>query len=110
MENNTKNKQEVMFDGSALSVRYDTVEVGETYPIYGMITEFVTESPGEIKVMVNHNIEMTVVIEDAEKLALLKSRCFEPGIFVCTVQENDPTVKCTCTTIVFGKNTCGEVH
>lgn len=106
-----KQKQGITFDDANLSVKYAQVEVGETYPIYGMITEFVCDVPGSVVITVNNNIELSVTVENEDKLALLKSRCFEPGIFVCKIEHVDPAVRGTCSTIVFGKNTTsGDIH
>lgn len=106
-----KSKQADFLDMSNISVKYDTVEVGQTYPIYGMITSFIDDDPSAFKIIVNHNIEMTVVVSDPEKVSLLKSRSFDPGIFMCTISQVEPSVKGDCYTIVFGKQTASsEVH
>lgn len=110
MDDDTTNKQpDNLFDSLGLEVKYGDVEIGGTYPIYGMITEIVSDLPGNVVVIINHNIEMRLNIEDVDKLALLKSRSFEPAIFVCTISEIDP-VKGDCTTIVFGKSNTSEMH
>ena len=111
MDYETNDKQpDNLFDSLGLEVKFGDVEVGQTYPIYGMITEILSDTPGDVVVKINYNIEMRLNVEDAEKLALLKRRCFEPGIFVCLVNEIEPLVKGDCVTIVFGKTTTSEMH
>lgn len=111
-EENTKPQEQTenLFDKLGLSVQYGEVQVGETYPIYGIITEFISEFPGNVVVVVNHNIELCMSIEDDEKLQLLKNRAFDPGIFVSTIDQTEPSIKGTCSTVVFGKSTSGETH
>lgn len=96
-------KPDDLFSKAGLSVEYATVEVGQTYPIYGAITEFLNDTPGSVLVRVNQNIELTMQIEDQEKVDLLKNRAFECGIFVCVIKETGDIVKGDCTTVVFGK-------
>jgi len=95
---------EDLFNKLGLSVQYGRVEVGQTYPIYGMITEFLCEDLGAVVVMVNHNIEVFMGIDDLDKVNVLKNRSFDPGIFICVIDQAEPVVKGTCTTVVFGKN------
>jgi hypothetical protein len=94
-----------------LEVTEGSVEVGETYPLYGMITDFlgVGES-GKTEVMLNFSIKLTMNITDADKIELLKDKSFEPGIFFTTVKEidydrDDYKVAGDCQTVVFGKTT-----
>jgi hypothetical protein len=108
MENDKK--PEDLFSKAGLSVEYTSVEVGQTYPIYGVITEFIKESPGNVLVRINQNIEMNMKIEDQEKIDLLKNRAFEFGIFVCEIKETGDVVKGDCTTVVFGKRTDAMVQ
>jgi hypothetical protein len=93
-----------LFDDLGLSVKFGEVEVGQVYPIYGLITEFVSEEPGNVVVKVNDNIQVTMNIEDREKIDVLKNRSFDPGIFVCTITEVDTLIKAECSTVIFGKN------
>jgi len=111
-DENTKQHEQPtdIFDKLGLSVQYGEVQIGETYPIYGMITEFVSEIPGNVVVVVNHNIELSMSIEDADKLQILKTRAFDPGIFVSTIDQTEPSIKGTCSTVVFGKSHTGDVH
>lgn len=92
-----------LFENMGLSVQYGQVEVGQTYPIYGSITKFVSDIPGDVVLIVNDYIEMKLLVDDEEKINILKSRTFEPGIFVCVVTQVEPSIKCDCTTVVFGK-------
>jgi hypothetical protein len=89
-------------ESMGLSVQYGKVEVGQTYPIYGTITSFINEVPGSVVVMINQNIELSLNVNDDEKLSLLKSRIFEPGIFITKINNIGEIVKGECSTIVFG--------
>lgn len=92
-----------LFDKLGLSVQYGSVQVGETYPLYGAITKIVDETPGQVVVIINDQITLHMNIEDSEKIALLKNRAFDAGIFVCTITKSGENVEADCTTVVFGK-------
>lgn len=94
---------ENFFEKFGLSVESGKVEIGNTYPIYGMITKIISEELNNVIVELNYNIEATLSINEQEKINLLKERAFEPGIFVSTVTQNEPSIKVDCATIVFGK-------
>ena len=99
MENAEKN----FFEKFGLEVSHGEVEVGKTYPIYGMITKFISSEVGNVIVELNFSIEAKMTIPDASKIELLKERAFEPGIFVSTIVTKDPAVTVDCSTVVFGK-------
>lgn len=86
-------------------VKMDNVEVGGTYPIYGMITRIISEKPGLVVVELNYNIHATMRIPELQKVELLKQRAFEPGIFVASVTSITPIIEIECSTVVFGKAT-----
>jgi len=92
MDTETK---ENFFEKYGLEVSTGEVEVGGTYPIYGMITKVLNEFDGKV--------EATMSIQDSTKINVLKERAFEPGIFVATVTSKDGGVKVDCGTVVFGK-------
>lgn len=98
-----KLETENFFDSLGVQVKQDKVELGQTYPLYGMITEFLSDTPGNVRVMLNYSVELLMHIDDEEKIALIKSRSFDPGIFVCTIDEVGEKIKASCTTVVFGK-------
>lgn len=101
MENN---KEQNFFEKFGLEVSTGEVEVGCTYPIYGMITKLLDEAPGKISVELNFSIHAIMNIPDQDKIELLKERAFEPGIFVSTVtSKDDDGIKVDCSTVVFGK-------
>ncbi len=91
------------FDKFGLEVTSSEVKVGKTYPIYGMITKLLDETPGSVMVEINFSIKASMAIPDSEKVELLKERAFEPGIFISTVKSNDQGVTVDCNTVVFGK-------
>ena len=84
-------------------VKNGEVSVGETYPLYGMITKIISETPKEICVEINHQYHAVMHIPEPEKIELLKERAFEPGIFVAKVLTKDPIMLVEVTTVVFGK-------
>lgn len=101
MENENK---ENFFEKFGLEVTTGDVEVGQTYPIYGMITKFISEAPGKVIVELNFSIQATMSIPEDSKVNILKERAFEPGIFVSTVtSKDDKGIAVDCSTVVFGK-------
>lgn len=99
----TDDSENSLFDKLGLDVQYGEVVVGQTYPIYGSITKFLCDEPGKVVINVNGNVEMSLSVEDLDKIEILKSRTFEPGIFVCLVKEIGDIIKCDCSTVIFGK-------
>lgn len=92
------------FEKFGLEVASGEVEIGNTYPIYGMITKLLDETPGKVVVELNFSIKATMSIPEQEKVELLKQRAFEPGIFVSTVRTKDSDgISVDCSTVVFGK-------
>lgn len=98
-----QNDESNFFEKFGLEVSSGEVQVGQTYPIYGMITKLLSDTPGEIVVELNFSIRAKMSIPDSTKVELLKERAFEPGIFVSTVLEKDPSVVVDCSTVVFGR-------
>ncbi len=97
------------FEKFGLEVTSGEVEVGKTYPIYGMITKFLDEEQGAVIVELNFNIVAKMAVPDEAKIELLKQRAFEPGIFVGEVVENDDRIVVDCSTVIFGKKKHFEV-
>jgi hypothetical protein len=91
------------FEKFGLEVASGEVEVGKTYPIYGMITKLLEEDGDDVTVELNFSIKARMTIPDSQKVELLKERAFEPGIFVSTIVSKDPAVEVDCSTVVFGK-------
>jgi hypothetical protein len=91
------------FEKFGLEVTAGEVKVGQTYPIYGMITKFLGEESGHVEIEINFSIRAHVSVPDIKKIELLKQRAFEPGIFVSTVISNDEYIVVNCSTVVFGK-------
>ncbi len=97
-------KENNFFEKFGLEVTSGEVEIGQTYPIYGMITKILNESPGSVLVELNFSIKASMTIPDGTKVELLKERAFEPGIFVSTVtSKDDAGIVVDCSTVVFGK-------
>lgn len=98
-----QNKEENFFEKFGLEVASGEVEIGSTYPIYGMITKIVDDTPGAVIVELNFSIKANMTIPEKEKIDLLKERAFEPGIFVSTITSKDNGVCVDCSTVVFGR-------
>lgn len=98
-EDSTQN----FFEKFGLEVSNGEVQVGQTYPIYGMITKMIDDTPGNVVVEINFSIQAKMSIPDESKVNLLKERAFEPGIFVSTVVGKEPSITVDCSTVVFGK-------
>lgn len=98
-----QNKEQNFFEKFGLEVATGEVEVGQTYPIYGMITKLLDETPGQVLVEINFSIRANMSIPDKEKVEILKQRAFEPGIFVSTVTSKDNGISVDCSTVVFGR-------
>jgi hypothetical protein len=96
-------KEQNFFEKFGLEVATGEVEIGQTYPIYGMITKLIDETPGSVVVELNFAIRVNMTIPDPKKVNLLKERAFEPGIFVSTVRSKDDGIEVDCSTVVFGK-------
>lgn len=103
MENESENKDQNFFEKFGYEVKFGDVEIGTTYPLYGMITKILDETPGNVIVELNFSIKAKMSIPDQEKINLLKERAFEPGIFVSTVTVKEPKIEVDCSTVVFGK-------
>lgn len=102
MENND-GKAPNFFEKFGCEVQFGDVEIGTTYPLYGMITKILDDTPGHVVVEINFSITANMTIPDPAKVELLKERAFEPGIFVSTVTTKDPKIEVDCSTVVFGK-------
>lgn len=100
---NVTDKGQNFFEKFGLEVANGEVEVGQTYPIYGMITKIIDETPGNVVVEINFSIRANMAIPDEAKVNLLKERAFEPGIFVSTVRDKEERIQVDCSTVVFGK-------
>lgn len=102
MESNA-DKTQNLFDQFGLQVSTGDVEIGKTYPIYGMITNLLSDTPGEIMVEINFSIKAHMTIPDQQKINVLKERAFEPGIFVSKILSKEEGIEVDCSTVVFGK-------
>ena len=98
-----ENKENNFFEKFGLEVTSGEVEIGQTYPIYGMITKVLNDTPGSVVVEINFSIRANMAIPDMDKIELLKERAFEPGIFVSTVLAKEDFISVDCSTVVFGK-------
>jgi hypothetical protein len=104
------------FEKFGLELSHDKPEIGETYSIYGMVTEILEEDLDDFTVMVNFNIAMKMNIRSEEQRNTLLERSFEPGIFVATftehnedAEEGEPSYWADCRTVVFGRKQSKEM-
>ena len=98
-----EDKEQNFFEKFGLEVASGEVEIGQTYPIYGMITKVIDDSPGNVIVELNFSIRASMAIPDNDKIEILKQRAFEPGIFVSTVTSKTEGIHVDCSTVVFGR-------
>jgi hypothetical protein len=92
-----------LFEEFGLEVKQGEVEVGGTYPIFGMITKILDDTPGNVIVELNFGIVAKMTVGDSAKVEVLKERCFETGIFVSTITRKEPSIEAECRLVVFGK-------
>lgn len=102
-----------LFDVTATTA--DCLELNQSYPFYGTITDIIEEDCGVItKFQINDTIVASVVLpkEDTKNFSdMIKSRVFDPGIFVCKyVGKTDKKILVDCQTIIFGKKFEEQVH
>lgn len=93
-----------LFEELGLEVTTGKVEVGNTYPIFGMITQFMNEEPGAVVAEINHNITARMNVQDQERVNVLKQKAFEAGIFISRVIAVEPKVEVECHKVIFGKS------
>jgi len=104
-----------------LEIAYSEVEIGKTYPLFGMITDILETKLGfnsPVKCVINFNIlvEMQGITE--EKLLTLYDRSLETGIFITTIEKcnKDADNKSIyqyegiCRTVVFGRKQEAEIQ
>src|SRR5687767_9721388 len=91
------------FEEFGLEVSEGSVEVGRTYPIFGIITRLVDDTPGSVVVEINYNIRARMNVPDREKVEVLKERMFESGIFISTVMTKEPGIEVDCRLVIFGR-------
>jgi hypothetical protein len=81
--------------------------IGQVYPIYGMITQVLADEPEGFRLRVNDSIDLVCNIGDPANIEKVKSRAFEPGIFVTEITSIEP-LQGRCTTIVFGRPSAAQ--
>ncbi|MFN8390517.1 MAG: hypothetical protein U0136_09530 [Bdellovibrionota bacterium] len=95
--------EEDLFEQLGLEVAQGEVEIGNTYPIFGMITKLIDETPGHVIAEINHSIIANMNVTEAARVEILKERAFESGIFVSTVVAKEPKVEVDCQVVIFGR-------
>lgn len=92
-----------LFEQLGLEVAPGDVEVGNTYPIFGMITKLLDETPGHVVAEINHSIIANMNVSEGSRVEILKERAFESGIFVSTVVSKEPQIEVDCQVVIFGR-------
>ena len=103
MDHQKETESNTLFDQLGLQVAQGSVDVGKTYPLFGMITKVIEEASGELLVQLNFSVTAKLKISDAQRIEMIKERLFETGIFVCTVVATQPCVEVECLTVIFGR-------
>ncbi|HMO01799.1 MAG TPA: hypothetical protein PKD37_02275 [Oligoflexia bacterium] len=110
MEDNFNNQndqapvaEDNLFEKFGLEVAHGEVEIGKTYPIFGMITKILNEEPGNALVEINFNIHALMTLTEPSRIEILKDRAFEPGIFLSKIVEKGSIIKVDCSTVIFGR-------
>jgi hypothetical protein len=91
------------------NVKLEGITVGERYPIYGMVTNVVEHQGKTLKVEVNFNLLINMLLDSPEKAEIIKERSFEPGVFIVKVLsisddiESKYSIEGDCQTVIFGK-------
>ena len=111
------------FEDEGLEVKSVEVEVGKSYPLFGMITSILDKTLDNFTAVINYNIKLRINVQTQEHLTLITDRIFESGIFVAEITKQNPlsddsevliknpeTVKLfpyegVCTTVIYGKRT-----
>lgn len=85
-----------------LTVQTGDVEIGHVYPLYGMVTKIIDETFENFTIQLNWDTTLRCTLKDPGSVETIKSRAFEPGIFVSEITSVKP-LSGNCTTIVFGR-------
>ncbi len=102
--------KEESLKNNTLEIQNQEVEVGSTYPIYGMITKFLNQSEDELEVEINFSIKAKMIVPDEDNIEILKKRSFEPGVFISEVTSKENGIHVKCNTVVFGKQKSTEIN
>ncbi|CAB4141235.1 hypothetical protein UFOVP410_74 [uncultured Caudovirales phage] len=108
-----KNKVESIknvIDDFEFALESGEVEIGETYPIYGKITDLDRITETSVVLTVNNDIKLTLDLVKDNDIEELKANFFEPAIFISTIDNLDKNINATCSAIVFGKNNSKTIH
>jgi hypothetical protein len=111
-DEDTKDKNFFEKYGLELSTTSE-IEIGQTYPIYGMITNFLESEDDGIWVELNFNIKLLMCGISEEKLNILRERAFDTGIFFTEIKEIGAKpyhFVGECRTAVYGKKQNTEVN
>ena len=113
-----ESKEKNLFESMGLEIQSSKVEVGKSYPIYGMVTD-ILENVNSLYVVVNYHIKLKIEKATEDKVNLLRERALDPGIFVVTITEmseqdefleENITIFGDCSTIIYGKRPEVEVQ
>lgn len=91
-----------------LRIEPSEIQIGKTYPLYGMVTKIIDESLENFTIELNYQITLKCFVKNAQSVDTIKERAFEPGIFVTEITSVEP-VAGNCGTIVFGRKQHDEM-
>ena len=88
-------------------VSMGAAEVGKTYPLFGYVSEIISEGGENNQVIVRLNNDKIILKMKyvGDSLEVMKDRVFETGIFVSTVTEitKDNGIVADCQTVIYGR-------
>ncbi len=93
------------FFSTGFNLKEVNPEIGKTYPVFGILNDLRIVD-GQVRILINSNIEAEVYLGDKDQLKIMYSRIFDTGIFFIEVKEITPDglIKGFCSTIIFGKS------
>ena len=101
---NNAEKKENVFSQLGLTAETSAVEVGKTYPIFGVITELEQKECGRVVAVVNSGIVIKMNIPNEKTVRVLRERAYESGIFISKVTSVGDKIEADCKTVIFGKS------
>lgn len=104
MDNTIRKPEEDFFEQYGLAIAKGPILVGNTYPIFGMITKVSQLEGAEVLVEINRNITARMNITEPDKLEILRKKAFETGIFVAKVIKAEPNIEVECQAVIFGRD------
>jgi len=80
------------------------IQVGMVYPILGTITAIVEENESGLIVLLDGSILISMTLHNEKQRETIRSRAFEPAVFVAKVTGVDPQLAANCEMVIFGRS------